>query len=60
MEEVFDLQVRSVWGDLDKLLVEMRNYAEPMDEGKYVENLRVMKIIPDGGNSLDWLQARVQ
>ncbi len=25
----FDLQVRSVWGDLDKLLVEMRDYTEP-------------------------------
>ena len=50
----FDLQVRSVWGDLDKVLVEMRDYAEPMDESKYVENLRAMKIIPDGGNPLDY------
>jgi hypothetical protein len=50
----FDLQVRFVWGDLDKVLVEMRDYKEPMDESKYVENLKEMKVIPDGGNPLDY------
>ena len=49
----FDLQVRSVWGDLDKLLVEMRDHEEPMDEKKYVKLLEEMNVIPEGGNPLD-------
>ena len=50
----FDLQVRSVWGDLDELLVEMRDYTEPMDESKYTEQLKELHIIPDGGNEFDY------
>ena len=32
----------------------MRDYAEPMDEDKYVQNLKEMKIIIEGGNPLDY------
>ena len=50
----FDLQVRSVWGVLDKLLVEMRDHDEPRDEHKYGELLESMHVIPEGGNPLDY------
>ena len=50
----FELQVRSVWGDLDKLLFEMRDHEEPMDEKEYVKLLEEMHIIPEGGNPVDY------
>ena len=50
----FDIQVRSVWGDLDKLLVEMRDHDEPMDEAKYDELLKKINVIPEGGKPLDY------
>jgi hypothetical protein len=52
--KAFDLHVRSVWGDLDKLLVEMRDYPEPLDVYKYDEQLKAMHIIPEGGNEFDY------
>ena len=43
-----------MWGDLDKLLVEMRDHEEPMDEKKYAKLLEEMNILPEGGNPLDY------
>ena len=50
----FDLQVRSMWGDLDKLLIEMRDHEEPMGAEKYDRLITEMKIIPDGGFPVDY------
>ena len=51
----FDLQVRSVWGDLDKLLVEMRDHEEPMDGRKYAKLLEEKSVMPERGTH--WAEA---
>ena len=47
--------MRWVWGDLDKLLIEMRDHEEPMGAEKYDRLTKEMKIIPIVG--IQWTTA---
>ena len=46
--QAFELQVRSVWGDLEKVFIDLRGLQVPMDEELYQDKLIEHSVVPQG------------
>ena len=52
--KTFELQVRAIWVDLDKVLEDMREKDEVIVEQTYHNAMRMHNCKPDGASDMDW------
>ena len=57
--KTFELQVRSVWGNMSLLLEALRDLKMPMTPENYEKFLTDFKVVPEGGNRHDYGQQLV-
>ena len=52
--KTFELQVRAIWSDLDKVLGDMREKEEVITESAYYHLISERQCKPEGASELDW------